>query len=92
MKTIYNFAGFAVMIASIMLILVLIAGCAPSKPAALKLNVTGDSYCKLAEKIDWTIKDTKQTIVNIANENNKWDCYCRDPNGPECKAILAKTS
>ena len=55
---------------------VVFAGCAEGPKPEVKVNVVGDSYCKIGEKWKWDVKDTKPTIAQARRVNAKYDRIC----------------
>lgn len=57
-----------------------LAGCsgqmAQSPPS---LAVKGDTYCELAEKQSWSVRDTAETITSARRANAKYDRICAEP-------------
>jgi hypothetical protein len=49
-------------------------GCA--KEPMQQVNITADSYCQIAQKVSWSVDDTRRTIDGVRRENAKWDQRC----------------
>jgi hypothetical protein len=50
-------------------------GCAKDAPMQ-PVNITADSYCQIAQKVSWSVDDTRRTIDEVRRENAKWDQRC----------------
>jgi hypothetical protein len=48
---------------------------ATKEPPVIKLPQQ-DLYCEIAEKVQWDIKDTPETIRQNVRENRKYDKVC----------------
>jgi uncharacterized lipoprotein YajG len=55
----------------------LFAGCA-KEPPMQPVQITADSYCQIAQKVTWSVDDTRRTIDEVRRENAKWDNKCRE--------------
>lgn len=53
----------------------LLAGCA-KEPPMQPVQITADSYCQIAQKVTWSVDDTRQTIQEVRRENAKHDARC----------------
>jgi hypothetical protein len=51
-----------------------LAACAPSEPP--KVEIKGDTYCEIAEKVRWSRDDTVETVRQVVRENEKHDRVC----------------
>jgi len=49
-----------------------LGGCATGQ----SVKVQGDSYCRIAKKIRWSVRDTTETITSIRRENAKHRRVC----------------
>jgi hypothetical protein len=54
----------------------LVAGCADTAPVQ-KVVVQSDSYCRIAERIRWSRRDTGSTISQIRKHNARHRRICR---------------
>ena len=54
--------------------LVALAGCAQPEPP--KIEVKGDVYCDIAQKVRWSQADTAETVKQVVRENAKHDRVC----------------
>lgn len=59
-------------IAALGLAVAVLGGCATAPP----VKVTGDSYCRIAKKIQWSVEDTTETISAVRRENAKHRRVC----------------
>jgi hypothetical protein len=59
-----------------LLVLLALAGCAPGD-VVNKVDVVGDSFCRVAKKIDWSIDDTQLTVDQVRRHNARVDS-CRE--------------
>ena len=55
------------------LLLATLSACATPQT---KVEVKGDTYCDIAEKIRWSTADTAETIKQVVRENAKHDRVC----------------
>jgi uncharacterized lipoprotein YajG len=55
----------------------LFAGCA-KEPPMQPVQITADSYCQIAQKVTWSVDDTRRTIQEVRRENAKHDARCRE--------------
>lgn len=55
-----------------------LTGCAAQQKAEQlpPVNVTSDSYCKIAKRRTWSVNDTSETIDEARRENAKFDRIC----------------
>jgi hypothetical protein len=49
---------------------------APKQAPTSRVVIQGDSYCRLAEKWRWDVRDTKPTIQQARRVNAKYDRTC----------------
>jgi uncharacterized lipoprotein YajG len=68
---------YAIAICFIVAAAALFAGCA-KEPPMQPVNITADSYCQIAQKVTWSIDDTRRTIDEGRRENAKHDARCRE--------------
>jgi hypothetical protein len=59
---------------------IIMGGCA-KEPGAQPVNITASDYCAIAQKVSWSVDDTRRTITEIRREAAKWDRRC----GPNAK-------
>jgi hypothetical protein len=52
-------------------------GCAKDAPMQ-PVQITADSYCQIAQKVTWSVDDTRRTIQEVRRENAKHDARCRE--------------
>lgn len=57
--------------AALGLAVAVLGGCATAP-----VQVTGDTYCKIAKKIRWSVRDTTETITAVRKENAKHRRLC----------------
>lgn len=55
-------------------VLVCLSGCGPPEPP--KVELKGDTYCDIAQKIRWSQADTAETVKQVVRENAKHDRVC----------------
>jgi hypothetical protein len=60
---------------SVVVVAAILAGCA-SGPPMQPVQITADSYCQIAQKVTWSVDDTRRTIQEVRRENAKWDTRC----------------
>jgi uncharacterized lipoprotein YajG len=68
---------YAIAICFVVAAAALFAGCA-SGPPMQPVQITADSYCQIAQKVTWSVDDTRRTIQEVRRENAKWDNKCRE--------------
>ena len=51
-----------------------LTACSPAEPP--KIEVKGDIYCDIAQKVRWSQADTAETVKQVVRENAKHDRVC----------------
>jgi hypothetical protein len=54
---------------------IIMGGCA-KEPGAQPVNITASDYCAIAQKVSWSVDDTRDTINQVRRENAKVDRRC----------------
>jgi hypothetical protein len=54
---------------------IIMGGCA-KEPGAQPVNITASDYCAIAQKVTWSVDDTRETIGQVRRENAKVDRRC----------------
>lgn len=62
-----------------LMMLTALSGCATDQQAAATAKVTANTYCQIAGKVTWSVKDTPATIAGVSRENAKIDRLCAKP-------------
>jgi type IV pilus biogenesis protein CpaD/CtpE len=57
------------------LVAALLGGCA-QEPPVQPVNITASDYCAIAQKVTWSVDDTRETISGVRREAAKWDRRC----------------
>ena len=69
-------------IISIVILSLLITSCGAAAPAATEappvVNVQPGNYCQIASKVQWSVRDTPETINGVRRESAKIDKLCSE--------------
>jgi uncharacterized lipoprotein YajG len=68
---------YAIAICFVVAAAALFAGCA-KEPPMQPVQITADSYCQIAQKVTWSVDDTRRTITEVRRENAKIDSKCQN--------------